>query len=155
MKQILLYVTMIYFPVVTYAQEFNSKKEKEVYNTIVLIGKAWTENNLDTLEKYIAKDYLHTDVRGQLLNRISWLIYVKERKQNSVVNPDLEFDSVKITIHKDFAFVTGINVFSGAAFADGKNKANEKKRLRFTQVLNKQNGIWQRILFQATYISNE
>ena len=107
------------------------------------------------MEKYIAPGYLHTDVRGQLLDRTSWLNYIKDRKLKSVTNPNIEFDSVKITIHDDIAFVTGINIFSGSAYSDDKIKAKTSQRIRFTQVLKKQNDIWQRILFQATYIGNE
>ena len=155
MKQIFLLFASIYFSTIMYAQNFTLRQEKEVYNTITLIGKAWTENNLDSLEKYIAPGYLHTDVRGQLLDRTSWLNYIKDRKLKSVTNPNIEFDSVKITIHDDIAFVTGINIFSGSAYIDDKIKAKTSQRIRFTQVLKKQNDIWQRILFQATYIGNE
>lgn len=144
---------LVYFPALINAQNLH-KAEKEVYHTIVLIGKAWTENNLDTLEKYISKGYQHTDTKGQLLNRTTWLKYVKERKQNSVVNPGVEFDSVKIEIYNDLAFVTGVNIFSGAAYVGEKTQSSTKSRIRFTQVLQKQNGIWKRTLFQATYIED-
>ena len=155
MKQIILLFTILCFSNIMHAQNFTSTQEKEVYNTISRIGKAWTENNLDSLEKYIGPDYLHTDVRGQLLDRASWLNYVKERKLKSVTNADIMFDSVKIKIYNDIAFVTGINIFSGSTYVDEKTKKKATQRIRFTQVLKKQNGIWQRILFQATYMSND
>jgi len=140
------------FPIVTIAQNLQSSGQQEVYNTIILISKAWAHNNLDTLEKYLQKDYVHTDVRGQILDRTSWLNYVKDRKEKNVTNPDLEFKDVKITIYNDFAFVTGINIFSGQAYTTNDNNSNKPRRLRFTQVLKKEGNIWKRLLFQATYI---
>jgi len=127
-------------------------EQTEVNKTIRLIGRAWSENNLDTLEKYIDADYKHTDVRGQLLDRKTWLAYVAGRKEKHVVNPDIEFDGTVIQINGDFAFVTGINSFSGNAYTPTDANPQKQKKLRYTQVLKKENGIWKRLLFQATYI---
>jgi ketosteroid isomerase-like protein len=134
------------------AQNQNSGDKKEVYRTIILISTAWTQNNLDTLEKYIHKDYIHTDVRGEILDRTAWLSYVKDRKDKRLTNADIEFDDVQINVYNDFAFVTGINAFSGQAYVTNDNGNNKPRKLRFTQVLKKENNIWKRILFQATYI---
>ena len=153
--KILREVILLFFfiaPTSIKAQNLDSKDQKEVYYTIVLIGNAWTQNNLDTLEKYIHKDYVHTDVRGQILNRTSWLDYVKDRREKSVRNPILDFEDIKITIYNDIALVTGINSFSGQAFTTNDNNTNKLRKLRFTQVLKKNNNIWKRIMFQATYI---
>jgi hypothetical protein len=153
MKQIYLIAILISIPAILIAQNFKSTDEKEVYQTTLTISKAWTNNNLDSLEKYIAPGYTHTDVKGQLLDRKSWLQYVKDRKINSVVNSDVQFDEVKIIVHNDMAFVTGINIFSGAAYANEKDKLNSVQKIRFSQVLVKENHIWRRLLFQATYIA--
>ncbi len=149
-KGILLLIFI--FPFATKAQDKSSKDNQEIYNTVILIGNAWTQNNLDTLEKYIHKDYLHTDVTGHILSRADWLGYVKDRKDKNLTNPGLEFKDLHIAVHDDIAFVTGINVFSGAAFTTNDNNAAKSRNLRFTQVLKKENGVWERILFQATYI---
>jgi hypothetical protein len=50
--------------------------------------------SLNTLEKYIAKEYRHTDVQGVLLN------------PDALINPDLQFEEIMITINGQFAFVT-------------------------------------------------
>jgi ketosteroid isomerase-like protein len=139
-------------PAVIKSQSLNSKVQDEVYNTIILIGNAWTQNNLDSLEKYIDKDYVHTDVHGQILNKISWLNYLKDRKEKNVNNPSLEFEEIKIAIHQDIALVTGINSFSGQAFTTNDKNTNKARKLRFTQVLKKEKDAWKRIMFQATYI---
>jgi ketosteroid isomerase-like protein len=147
---IILLVALI-TPFQTFSQTTFSGEQKDVYNTILLIGKAWTENNLDTLAKYVDKEYMHTDVRGQILKRDPWFSYLKERKEQGLKNPGLEFEDINIRIYDDFAFITGINTFKGAAFA---NDSKDIHKLRFTQVLRKENHVWKRLLFQATYITN-
>ena len=146
---ILVLVTLV--PNWAFSQKMDSKTQSEVYNTIVLIGKAWTENNLDTLERYIDNEYLHTDVKGQALDRVAWLNYIKERKEKGITNPIMEFEDVDINIYNDFAFVTGTNIFIGPAYT--KKDTKDKHKLRFTQVLRKEGKVWKRLLFQATYIT--
>ncbi len=138
-------------PALSFCQENQTPDQKEIYRTIVLISDSWSRNNLDTLEKYLDKDYVHTDVRGQFLNRSKWLDYVKDRKGKGVVNSGVGFDDVHIEIHGQFAFVTGTNTFSGAAYT-GKDKNTQPKKLRFTQILVKEDNIWKRKIFQATYM---
>jgi hypothetical protein len=151
-KNLIILSSISVFPYITKSQELKSKDQADVYKTIVLIGKAWTQNNLDTLEKYLEKDYVHTDVRGQILNRTSWLNYVKDRKDKNVTNPYVEFDDVKITVYKEFAFATGINTFVGQAYTSNDKNANKTQKIRFTQVLKRENNVWKRLMFQATYI---
>ena len=150
---ILLFICLAPFGSIAQNQKLDEKKE--VYRTIVLVGNAWTKNNTDTLEKYIHKDYVHTDVRGELLTRAAWFSYIRDRKDKGVSNPYVEFEDVKITIYKDFAFVTGINVFTGQAYASNDSNTTKARKLRFTEVLKKENKIWKRILFQATYIDSQ
>jgi ketosteroid isomerase-like protein len=140
------------FPRFANCQTEYSTEQNEVYGIVVLIGNAWSQNNLDSLEKYIHADYKHTDVRGQILGRTSWLNYVKERKEKNVTNPALVFEDVQIKIYGNFALVTGINIFSGQAYV-GNDKSNHKdSKIRFTQVLKKEDNTWKRISFQATYV---
>src|SRR6478609_1750515 len=148
---IILFLIALTIPHATFSQTTFSGEQKDVYNTILLIGKAWTENNLDTLSKYIDKEYVHTDTRGQVLKREPWLNYIKERKTQGLTNPGLEFEDIDIRVYKEFAFVTGTNIFPGAAFA---NDSKDIHKLRFTQVLRKEKHVWKRLLFQATYITN-
>ena len=152
LKYVIIFSSICVFPHITKSQEINSKDQRDVYKTIVLISKAWTQNNLDTLEKYLEKDYVHTDVRGQILTRTSWLNYVKDRKEKNVTNPDVEFDEVKVTVYKEFAFATGINTFIGPAFTSNDKNTNKVQKIRFTQVLKRDKNLWKRLMFQATYI---
>ena len=149
---IILLLTALTTPHLTFSQTGHSGEQRAVYNTMLLVGEAWTENNLDTLNKYIDKEYLHTDVRGQVLKREAWFNYIQERKDKGMKNPGLEFEDIDIRVYNDFAFVTGTNIFTGAAFAS--NDLKDKRKLRFTQVLRKEKQVWKRLLFQATYITN-
>lgn len=134
------------------AQTLNTSERDNVYKTIILIGTAWKQNNLDTLEKYIDTNYIHSDVLGQKLHRFEWLGYVKDRRSKGLTNPDIQFDDVDISIYADLAIVTGINTFTGQAYSSNDNPSSAPRKLRFTQVLKKENGFWRRLVFQATYI---
>jgi ketosteroid isomerase-like protein len=140
-------------PVLSFCQVNQTPDQKEIYRTIVLIANSWSKNNLDTLEKYLDKDYVHTDVRGQFLNRSKWLSDVKDRKEKGMVFSDVGFEDVHIEIHGQFAFVTGANTFSGTAYT-GKDNKTQPRKLRFTQILLKEGNIWKRMKFQATYIDD-
>ncbi len=131
-----------------------SQDEKEVLHTMVLIGKAWTENNLDTLDKYIDNEYLHTDIRGISLDKKEWFNYIKDRKEKGIINPEIEFKETEIKLYNDLAIVTGINIISGAAYTE-KASNDKKTELRFTQVLKKDNNTWKRLRFQATTVMSE
>jgi hypothetical protein len=149
---LLTYVSLMHF--IATAQNASPSKEHDVYNSIVLISDAWTKNDLETLEKYIHHDYVHTDVRGEKLDRSAWLSYVKGRKDKGVVKGDVKFEDVHINIYRDVAVVTGINTFSGQAYTSNDNAAGNVRKLRFTQILKNENDIWKRLVFQATYIDN-
>jgi ketosteroid isomerase-like protein len=139
------------FPQITRSQTSLTNEQVEVNKSVLAIGKAWSQNNLDTLEKYIGADYKHTDVRGQIQDRKVWLGYVADRKEKHEVYL-LEFEDTQIQIDGGFAFVTGINTFSGSSNTSNDPNTSKPKKLRYTQVLRKEQGIWKRFLFQATYI---
>ena len=136
------------------AQASQSPDQQDVLKAILLIGNAWSQNNLDSLEKYIHEEYRHTDVRGEIQNRSEWLNYVKERKAKNLSNPKVEFEQTQIKVYGDYALVTGINVFSGLAYTANDTNSKGPRKLRYSQVLKKENGIWKRILFQATYLES-
>lgn len=119
---------------------------------MMAISKAWSENNLDTLEKYIGANYTHTDTRGQVSDRKSWLSYTADRKAKNVTNPITEFQDTQIQILGGVAVATGIIIFTGNAYTSGNSNSTKSIKIRYTQVLKKENGIWKRFIFQATII---
>ena len=144
--------TICLLPVLGKAQAQFSGEQNEVNKTILAIGKGWSDNNLDSLEKYISATYKHTDVRGQVFDRKSWLGYVADRKEKNLTNPGIEFQDTQIQISGDIAVATGINIFNGNTFTSSSTNAAKSIKIRYTQVLKKENGIWKRFIFQATYM---
>ncbi len=135
------------------SEQSNSQDHSDVYKTIELIAKAWSKNNLDTLNKYIDEEYVHTDINGIRSNKSEWMNYNTDRKENGASNPSLEFSDTEIKFYNGLAIVTGINSFSGPGFTE--NVSTESKTLlSFTQVLRKQGAIWKRLRFQATPIKS-
>lgn len=133
------------------AQTHFNPQQKEVYNTIVAIGKAWANNDLSTLEQLISADYVHTDIYGNALQRRQWLDYVKEKKKAGIINSVMDFEDVTINIYGNTALVTGGNIINGQ-FGLGDNN-HQAQKIRFTQVLMKDRGVWKRKLFQATMLN--
>jgi ketosteroid isomerase-like protein len=118
----------------------NTQTEQEIIRTVHDAGQAWARHDLATLEHLLADDYTHTDVVGQFQNRAEWLAYVR----SDVIAHQLEFEDVTVRIHGDLAVVTGRNIWRpGTRFLT--------LPLRFTLVLTKEKGYWQRSVFQAGF----
>ena len=148
----LILVCICLTPFAGISQATFSGEQIEVNKTMLAIGKGWSENNMDSLEKYISANYKHTDVRGQVFDRKAWLGSVADRKEKNLTNPNIEFQDTQIQISGEIAIATGINIFNGNTFASGNTTAAKPLKIRYTQVLKKENGVWKRFVFQATYI---
>jgi ketosteroid isomerase-like protein len=123
--------------------------QAEVAASIRSFGEAWSKNDIPTLERLLAPEYIHTDVNGDVFTRARWLEYIKQKKNAQAVN-DITFHDVHIQVAGSVAWVTGENVFSGPAYATEKGAPGTRK-LRFTQIWVKRDGTWQRAAFQATW----
>lgn len=132
--------------------------QQQVQQAIRQFGEAWARNDLATLDRMLAPEYLHTDIRGQALNKTEWLAYVKSRKSRGITNADIEFDDVKVHIYGDVAIATGLNRLKGPAYGDEAERGHSQNAihsLRFTQVWVRRQGRWLRITFQATPIAKQ
>ncbi len=150
MKKYKLLLLILFFSIYTSAQNNFNNRQKQAYNTIVAIGKAWANNDLKVLEDLIAADYFHTDVWGNVLTRKEWISYVQTKKKEGIINPVMEFEDVQIRLSGNNAFVTGTNIVAGQ-LAKGDQKEQQQK-IKFTQILSKENGKWKRKLFQGTFL---
>lgn len=123
--------------------DVNAETKQEVIQTVHDIGNAWAHRDLPTLERLVADDYTHTDILGLVQNRGEWLADVRSRAASEQVAHDLAFEDLKVQIHGNVAVVTGRNIWrlGPARFI--------ALPLRFTQVLTKNKGYWQRSVFQA------
>jgi hypothetical protein len=127
----------------TERSDVNAETKQEVIQTVHDIGKAWAQHDLLTLERLVADDYTHTDILGLVQNRGEWLADVRARAASEQVPHDLAFEDLNVQIHGNVAVVTGRNIWrlGPARFI--------ALPLRFTQVLTKRKGYWQRSVFQA------
>jgi hypothetical protein len=121
--------------------DVNAQMKQEVIQTVHDIGNAWAHHDLPTLERLVADDYTHTDILGLVQNRGEWLADVRSRAASEQVAHDLAFEDLNVQIHGNVAVVTGRNIWRLARFI--------ALPLRFTQVLTKNKGYWQRSVFQA------
>jgi hypothetical protein len=117
----------------------NPEAEREVIKAVHAVGRAWAEHDLPTLERLVAADYMHTDFIGRAQSRDEWLAEV--RSSDTVQH--LEFEDLAARIYGDVAVVTGRIIWRVG------NMGIVTIPLRFTQVLTKRNGYWQRAAFQA------
>ena len=155
MRKFLSYIHLLaisLLPVIGKCQSSFSGEQKEVNESLLKIGKAWSENNLDTLEKYIDVNYSHTDLSGHLLDRKTWLGYVADSKKKNEQNPDIVLEDTHIQIYGEVGIVTGISVFTRSTQSPNDPNAAKTDKIRFTQVFKKENGVWKRIIFQGTII---
>jgi hypothetical protein len=120
-------------------------EEREVLQQRIReFGEAWASSDVTTLDGLLTSEYLHTDVRGQVLNREEWLAYARAARPVSTMG----FEDVKTKLYSDTAVVTGRNVIAGPL-----NSWESNISIRFTQVWAKEKGEWKRAYFQATLIS--
>ena len=147
----ILIVLMLFSGLRTLAQTPGAQftgEQKKIEQVVLRFGEAWATNDLTTLDGLLSNDYIHTDFLGRVQNRAQWLDYMKDRKAKNIVNR-MTFEDVQIRIYGDMAVVTGRNVIKGGLSGPADEESTE---IRFTQVLLKKRGGWQRTGFQATAV---
>jgi ketosteroid isomerase-like protein len=127
----------------TQATDVNADGNPEVIQAVHDIGTAWAQHDVPTLERLVADDYIHTDILGLVQNKDEWLADVRSRAANERPAHELSFEDLKVQMHGDVAVVTGRNIWR---LGPGRMVTLP---LRFTQVLTKRKGYWQRSVFQA------
>lgn len=101
-------------------------------------GEAWAMRDLTTLEGFLADEYLHTDIEGNVMRRAAWLAQTKNRTGGL----HLSFRDLSATIYGEVGVITGANDIGGGA--------NPIGTIRFTQIWVWRNRKWQRVAFHAT-----
>ena len=115
-------------------------------------GQAWLRGDTKTLDRLLAREYIHTDVTGRVLHRQEWLLDAGNvqkwlRAPSGAGTPTIEFRDVEVRPIGGVVIVTGKNVIRSA------NPGNPPMSLRFTQVWVKEDKKWKRRFFQATRLS--
>jgi ketosteroid isomerase-like protein len=127
----------------TQPTDVNAERNPEVIQAVHDIGTAWAQHDVSTLERLVADDYIHTDILGLVQNKDEWLADVRSRAANERPAHELSFEDLKVQMYGDVAVVTGRNIWR---LGPGRMVTLP---LRFTQVLTKRKGYWQRSVFQA------
>jgi len=95
-----------------------------------------------TLSVYLAPEYRHSDVFGEIQHRADWLTFASAKR--TIAN--LSIYDIEILIYDDnIAVVTG-----KMSYLFGVDEM--KQELRVTQLLGNYDGQWKRMTFQATYL---
>lgn len=108
-------------------------------------GRAYARRDLAALDRLSADDYSQIDVRGGLLDRSSWLEFVKNRKSEL----SIECDDVRVRYFGDAAIVTGRWVYTHPTERESKPPVTT----RWTSVWSRTADGWKRHAFQNTYVN--
>lgn len=121
----------------------NSDDEKGLKELEVQWSQAYRERNTQLLERILSNDFVSANAYGRVFNKKE---FVDEIKSNASTE-SIDSADIKARIYGDTAIVTGIQLF--------KVKAENESRtdlVRFTHVYAKQQGRWQVVAAQETFI---
>jgi len=122
----------------------SSALEKILSQEMYDLTNAWGMGDTATLGKFLAPEYRHSDVFGEIQHRNEWLILAAKKKDLS----NLEITDIEILVYyENMAVITGKMTY---LFGTEKTKQD----LRFTQIFENYKGQWKRTAFQGTYIKN-
>jgi uncharacterized protein (TIGR02246 family) len=126
--------------------------EQEIRVVLQKFAEAFSQSDVDALQKLIADDYVHTNLDGSVLNKTQWLDFAKVRKgemsSGKMKFTEYRFDDIQVRIYGNTAVVTGKAVTAGV-----KEGKTFKSDLRFTNVWVRRENRWQRVAFHDSPIS--
>jgi ketosteroid isomerase-like protein len=116
------------------------------------MGRAYARQDLATLDKLNAEDYMQTDTRGVVVNRSGYLEYVRQRTadliQNGVSTLSIDCDNIEVRLYGDAALVTG-----GWTYIVQKPDGRVARRSRWTSMWTRYPPGWKRHAFQNTWVN--
>jgi hypothetical protein len=65
-------------------------------------GEAWAKGDLATLERFLADEYVHTDIAGHFMRRAAWL----EQASRQIEQLTISFRDLDAAIYGDVGVVT-------------------------------------------------
>ena len=110
-------------------------------------GQAWAANDLKTLDRLVAPEYIHTTPAGLLLHRQEFFKMIQERKEAARANT-MRYLGLSTRIFGNAAVITAEayigDIKRGAAVTSLRN--------RVTQVWVRRNSDWQIVAYHSTRI---
>jgi ketosteroid isomerase-like protein len=132
----------------------NDKIEQEVRKAIKDFDDASERGDVAKLEALITEDYFHTDVKGKVQDRADWVEntlkpYAGKLKSGQIKWEAYNSDEIRVRVYgDDIAAATGRITL--------KSQRDTRARVgRFTQLLVRREGSWQRAVYQLTWITQE
>lgn len=116
------------------------------------MGRAYARQDLATLDRLNAEDYIQTDTRGVVVTHDRYPEYVRQRTADAFKNgvPTLSIDcgSIEVRLYGDAAVVTG-----GWTYTVKKPEGNLVRQSRWTSLWTRYPAGWKRHAFQNTWTS--
>ncbi len=109
-------------------------------------GEAWARGDVLMMETLLAPAFTHTDIKGKLTDRATWLAYLKTRSGSAT---HTAMEDVAIRVHGTVAIVTARQVI------DDEFGGNDKRprAFRIMIVMVRHDGAWLREAVQVTEVS--
>jgi ketosteroid isomerase-like protein len=116
------------------------------------MGRAYARQDLATLDKLNAEDYIQTDTRGVVVVHAEYPEYVRQRTadtfKNGVSTLSIDCDGIEVRLYGDAAVITG-----SWTYTVKKLEGNLVRRSRWTSVWTRYAADWKRHAFQNTWVN--
>jgi ketosteroid isomerase-like protein len=154
MKRLLLITLLIAITIVSaVAQSPRTSGEQEVLRLQAAFYQAYAKGDSASIDRLLAADYTHNDLRGGLKDRMGYMAYIDSVasaiKSGTVKIDSSGLDDLRVRVYGDTAVATGRWSASGAK--EGSDQDSEQ--LRFTYVWVKGAGRWKAVAGQVTPIT--
>jgi hypothetical protein len=123
--------------------------EDQVGQAIYAFDKAAARGDIESVKKFIAEEYFHTDADGKVLDRITWLDNFKAMAAKLRAG-DFKWDIYRSDRIQVQVLRTNLAVAIGRWTLKRSNGLEIK--MRFTQVWIRRDNRWQRTAYQGTSI---
>lgn len=129
-----------------------NKVEQEVLRVENTFNRAGDENDLETVNKIVADDYINISRSGQITNKADFIARFKPVKSDSLTatNPKFPIDEMKVQVMGNAAFVTG------RVEVKLQDKGQENtKYFRYLNVYVERHGRWRLVTYHDVLISQQ
>jgi ketosteroid isomerase-like protein len=114
--------------------------------------KAYEKGDVATIDRLLAPDYTHNDIRGGLKVRADYMMYINaladQIKAGKVTIVSARMEDLKVRVYGETAVATGRWTAGGQ-----RGGKEDSEQMRFTHVWVKRDGRWQGVAGQVTLVT--
>ena len=125
--------------------------ERELFKLETEFYEAYAKGDAAKIERLLATDYTHNDIRGGFKSRANYMMYITTLadgiKAGAVKIESSTIDDLRVRVYGDTAVATGRWTASGQ-----RGDKVDAEQLRFVNVWVKQQGRWQTVAGQVTMV---